>query len=258
MTDSSGRFTPTLAEVIRLGAESVLGEANFALPARVVEYFPELQRADLEIPIQERRRPLEEWGDDRFFPFPMLIEVPVCFPCGGDFAIHFDLRPGDAVFVVFADRSIEEWIEIAEVGIEQEDPRRFDVSDGYCFPVAATVKPGALPEPARVPGALTIGKRDGSAQLRIEADGTLVYDGPGVKLGANAADAVALASKVESEIAALWDALKTHTHTSSPPSVATGPAITPPPGVEPPEPPVDSGTLTASTNSVGSTKTLSE
>ena len=218
--------TPTLAEVIRLGAETVLGEANFALPARVVEYYPELQRADLEIPIQERRRPLEEDGEDRFFPFPMLIEVPVCFPCGGDFAIHFDLKPGDAVFVVFADRSIEEWIEIAEVGIEQEDPRRFDVSDGYCFPVAATVKPQALPEPARVPGALTLGKRDGSAQLRIEADGTLVYDGPGVKLGANATNAVALASKVEERLNALESKFNSHTHLHPVPAIPAGTAPT--------------------------------
>ena len=200
--------TPTLAEVIRLGAETVLGEANFALPARVVEYYPELQRADLEIPIQERRRPLEEDGEDRFFPFPMLIEVPVCFPCGGDFAIHFELKPGDAVFVVFADRSIEEWIEIAEVGIEQEDPRRFDVSDGYCFPVAATVKPGALPEPVRVPGALTIGKRDGSCRVVI---------GDGVSIEAGGQELLAVIEELRGQV----DALAQQVHTLAGSQVAT-------------------------------------
>jgi hypothetical protein len=99
------------------------------------------------------------------------------------------------------------------------------------------------------------GGEERAAMREDVPDGAAVIESDDVRLGAvDAADFVALASKVEAELDALWTAMNTHVHTSAAPGVPTGPAITPPSGTTPPAPPSGAGALPSGAGAVGATR----
>lgn len=66
---------------------------------------------------------------------PQIVRVPVKFPIadGGKAFVTVPLKPGDAVELTFACRSLENWISGADS--VPDDPRQFDISDCFCTPV---------------------------------------------------------------------------------------------------------------------------
>lgn len=165
--DGSGQVTPTLGAVIETGARTVLAEAHTALPGRVVSYDDDLQRATVEIPVRERRRPDELDGEPTYTDMPPVLEAPVVHPRGAGWHFHHELQRGDPVLLVIAERSIEEWIATGDAAIDPADPRRFDLSDAYVLPGGAP-RPQATPASARKAGALTLSSTDGATQLVLE------------------------------------------------------------------------------------------
>ena len=60
-------------------------------------------------------------------PFhPVLSDVPVFMP------VEFEVSPGDACLVVFADADIDKWLVSGEPE-EPASPRRHSLSDGFAF-----------------------------------------------------------------------------------------------------------------------------
>ena len=58
--------------------------------------------------------------------FPLLSDVPVFMP------VPFEVHPGDACLVVFADADIDGWIETGEPQ-ESKSARKHSLSDGFAF-----------------------------------------------------------------------------------------------------------------------------
>ncbi len=86
-----------------------------ALPGNVVSFDPETQRAEIQ--------PAIRVGS---LSYPLLSDVPVFMP------VPFDVHPGDACLVVFADIDIDAWL----VSGEPEQPqsaRRHSLCDGFAF-----------------------------------------------------------------------------------------------------------------------------
>jgi hypothetical protein len=73
-------------------------------------------------------------GNKEYIAFPLLIDVPVLFPGTKKWTIHFPLEENDEVAVYFSDRALEAWKDIGQDGIEDPDPRRYDLCDAYCVP----------------------------------------------------------------------------------------------------------------------------
>ena len=86
-----------------------------ALPGTVVSFDAERQTAEI--------RPAVKAGS---LTYPVLPDVPVFMP------VPFEIYPGDACLVVFADIDIDAWF---DTGVPQEprSARKHSLSDGFAF-----------------------------------------------------------------------------------------------------------------------------
>jgi len=117
-----------LTDLIREFCDYYFTRVHTSIPGVVSEYNAKTRRAILQ-PSLERRA-----GNKEFVPLPLLIDVPVQFPGTKKWTIHFPLEKGDEVSIFFSERSIEAWKDAGQDGIQDNDPRRFSLSDAYCIP----------------------------------------------------------------------------------------------------------------------------
>lgn len=156
-------------------------QLHVAQPGIVESYDPATQRASVQLCIRQR---LVVEGGSELQPAALLPSVPVLFPRGGGTFITWPIERGDHVLVVFQDGSIDRWTQMGGV-VDPIDPRAHALSDAVAIP-------GFYPYPRALPAT----------------------DPDAIVLGAEGVDArfVALAEKVEAELAKLRDAFNEHTH----------------------------------------------
>lgn len=173
----------THAEVLRLAFESWARDIHTAIPGRVIAYDAAKQVADV-LPVIRDARPDDDGGTELFDP-PVIPNVPVQWPRGGGYAIHFPITPGDHVILLFQESAIGHWRESGEVA-EPGDLTRF----GFGYPIAI---PGVAPDAAPIADAPT-------------NEGVIVVPGGKVlRIGGAGADFVALSAKVDANFKAIKD-----------------------------------------------------
>ena len=86
-----------------------------ALPGKVISFDAETQTAEIQ--------PAVRLGS---LTYPPLSGVPVFMP------VSFEVNPGDACLVVFADIDIDAWLASGEAE-EPLSARRHSLSDGFAF-----------------------------------------------------------------------------------------------------------------------------
>ena len=86
-----------------------------ALPGNIVSFDPEKQTAEIQ--------PAVKMGS---LTYPVLSDVPVFMP------VPFEIHPGDACLVVFADMDIDAWLQTGEASVPGS-ARRHSLSDGFAF-----------------------------------------------------------------------------------------------------------------------------
>lgn len=84
-----------------------------------------------------------EDGSKAYLEPPVFINVPICFPRGGGYAITFPLRAGDEVLIVFASRCVDAWWQSGGIQVPPS-LRMHSLSDGF-----------AIPGPTSIPNALS-------------------------------------------------------------------------------------------------------
>lgn len=178
---------PTLGEAVRLALESWARDVHTAIPGRIESYDAAKQVADV-LPVIRDARP-DELDDTELFEPPVIPNVPVCWPRGGGYALHFPLAKGDYVILLFQEAATGHWRESGEVS-EPGDLTRF----GFGYPVAF---PGIAPNAGALADA-----PDGEAVINVP-------DGKVLRVGGAAADFVALAAKVEAELEKIANAFTT-------------------------------------------------
>ena len=95
--------------------EAVFAQLHCALPGTVVSFDAERQTAVIQ--------PAVKIGT---MMYPVLRDVPVFMP------VPFEVTPGDACIVIFADIDIDAWIESGEAE-EPKSARKHALSDGFAF-----------------------------------------------------------------------------------------------------------------------------
>ena len=95
--------------------KDIFASFHCALPGKVVSFDPVKQTAEIQ--------PAVKTGS---LAFPLLSDVPVFMP------VPFEVRPGDACLVVFADIDIDAWVETGEASVPRS-ARRHSLSDGFAF-----------------------------------------------------------------------------------------------------------------------------
>ncbi len=130
-----------LTDFVREFVEYYFTQIHTSFPGVVTEYDPTTRRATVQPSLKRQA------GNKEYIPFPLLIDVPVQYPGTKKWTIHFPLEKGDEVAVYFSERSLEAWKTEGMDGIEDADPRRFDLCDAYCVPGLQPVEFIAANEP---------------------------------------------------------------------------------------------------------------
>ena len=175
-------FTTVMTNYVELGKEFMF----IGLPAVVVEYDPVEQC----ITAQPVMRGLLGTGNRVEHDIPPLLCVPVIWPGGGPCAHTFPLAKGDAVMIHFSDRFAEDWLLTGKINLPLKNPRRFDINDAFASP---RIRPFSNPLKSASATDMVLGEDDGEAPLQlrlkpgesymlsdgtsemgVEADGTLV------------------------------------------------------------------------------------
>ena len=117
----------TLPELLNQAIDSRLADVNVCLPGIIESYNRENQTAKVQ-PALKRK-----YIDGRVVDLPIINNVPIVFPRSASHHIHFDLKKGDYVSLIFSQRSLDSWKESGGVD-SPNDPRRYNLSDAYGIP----------------------------------------------------------------------------------------------------------------------------
>jgi len=99
--------------------ENILSSLHCALPGTVVSFDSESQTVVIQPAVKQR-------AEQRDVPLPLLRDVPVFMP------VPFEINPGDACLVIFADCDIDNWFETGEPSVPASN-RTHSLSDGFAF-----------------------------------------------------------------------------------------------------------------------------
>ena len=210
--------TPTDAEILAEAIRSRLLDVHTALPGKIVKYDKATQLADVQLMI--KRALLNDKNAVVNEDLPILPDIPVAFPRGGDFFVSFPLAAGDHVMVIFQESSIDAWQSQGPTSlpVSPGDSRRHSLTGGVAIPC---MYPNTDVLTDANSNDMVVG-RDGGAQIHIRTNGKIRAESGGVL------DWVAQAGKVLTELAAIVSDHNTHTH-SDPVSGFTGTPVTPMP-----------------------------
>ena len=218
---------PSLLGLQNSALRKALGDLHTCLPGEVVavrsdapdarqfvDVLPMLQRAV----VNEDGEPLDE-------PLPLLQMVPVGYMQGGGFFVSVPLRPGDPVLVVFAERSLDSWIQTAKPGartpVVPGDVSMHSLQGAIALPL------GPAPRARLLAGVdasdMVVGTASGAILARFKPDGSVMF--------VEGTEFVALANLVANELSALWNAVNGHSH-----QVATTGSATAQTGTAAPQP----------------------
>lgn len=170
MSEQTPILTPSTAELITRAIESRLLELHTGLPAKVVSFDPSTQTCSVQ-PLLLRVVVVDgEFVEERL---PQITSVPVVYPSAGGWSLIFPLLPDDLVFLTFAERSLDAWMD-AEPGLEVDpvQTRKHDLSDAICVP---GLRPRTKPN-ADLPGLgsnLRLGFEGGDPAIVLKTDGTI-------------------------------------------------------------------------------------
>lgn len=146
-------------ETLRVAMEGMRSGLWTSMPGLIESFDPSTLTATVQLTIKGVVSGPD--GQARFVNMPLLVDVPVHFPRGGNCTLTFPVAPGDECLVVFAARCIDSWWQSGGVQVPME-PRMHDLSDGFAFV-------GFFSQATKIPVSTV------SAQLRSN-DGTTFID----------------------------------------------------------------------------------
>lgn len=168
-----------------------------ALPGIIETYSASTRRAQVLLAIEALM------DDGKCHARAVLLDVPVIFPSGAGGTIFIQLQKGDNVWVMFAERGIQEWKKTLK--LSEPVPRHiFSPSDAVAL--AGFGPPSAI-TPASTSG-ISIQTNDGTISVEVDSNGVRidVPDDTKIKLGSNAAFRRLITEEV-------IDIFNNHTHT---------------------------------------------
>lgn len=157
----------------RLALEGHQAQMWTALPGIVAGFDPVAMTVSVQPAVQGSVR--DERGKSSNVQMPLLVDVPVVFPCGGGFSLTYPVKAGDEALVVFASRCIDGWWQ----GGQSAPPpsgRMHDLSDGIAIigPRSQATKLDPVVDTENV----QLRTDDGQATLTIMPDYTIAAKNP--------------------------------------------------------------------------------
>jgi hypothetical protein len=140
-----------------------LKQLHTSLPGIIASFNPDTQTASVQPAI---KRIFNEQGAVNL---PLCVDVPVCFPGGGDFFVTFPVKVGDECILIFSERAIDNWYAGGGTA-EPAEYRLHDLSDGMAI---VGINSQAKKIPDFNPTDTEFRSRDGETKVQITTDGTI-------------------------------------------------------------------------------------
>jgi hypothetical protein len=112
------------------------GKFHTAIPGKVSKYDPSGPSVEVQPVVKKVMYNKETLS------FPTIVSVPVVFPRTNKFHLSFPIEKDDMVLLLFAERSIEEFL---QTGIEStpQNTRKFSITDAIAIPGLFGFKKGS-------------------------------------------------------------------------------------------------------------------
>lgn len=117
-------------ESLRMAMEGALAQVWTALPAVVTAVNLNAQTVSAQPSVKGTQTAKD--GTTSQVSMPLLVDVPICWPKAGGFAVTLPVEIGDEILVVFASRCIDGWWQSGGEQNPAED-RMHDLSDGFAI-----------------------------------------------------------------------------------------------------------------------------
>ncbi len=117
-------------ESLRMAMEGALAQVWTALPAVVTAVNISAQTVSAQPSVKGAQTAKD--GTTSQVSMPLLVDVPICWPKAGGFAVTLPVTIGDEILVVFASRCIDSWWQSGGEQNPAED-RMHDLSDGFAI-----------------------------------------------------------------------------------------------------------------------------
>jgi Phage protein Gp138 N-terminal domain len=155
-------------EAARLSIESETLKYWSAVPGIIESVNYDEQTVSVQPAIQGVLLQTEADGTQIFtdVTLPLLVDVPLMFPCGGGFALTLPVQVGDECLVILSTKCIDGWWQSGNVS-PQLDFRVNDLSDGFCM-----LAPKSLPNtiPSISPDTAQFRTLDGNTYVEITSN----------------------------------------------------------------------------------------
>lgn len=189
-------LTPSLAQTIQSFIDYNLEDLNTNIPARVLSYSNEFQKATVQPIITERYRDDKsiQSNKDEFgkieTDMPVITGVPVVFQSANNGCVNWPVRAGDIVLLLFSQRSLDSWLHTEDSKfnpktINPEDNRKHDYSDAIAIPGIYPFKKALGSHPENFQIRYNV-ETDQECSLSFTPDGDMLIDVPGkIKINCN-------------------------------------------------------------------------
>lgn len=160
-------------EAQRAALEGKQAEIWTALPSIIEGFDPVAMTVSVQPAI--RGQVEGENGRTSSVTMPLLVDVPVVFPCGGGFSLTYPVKQGDECLVIFASRCIDGWWQSGGIG-DAPDERMHDLSDG--FAIVGPRSQARTLSPAVDADSVQLRTDDGAAHITMMPDYTIRAQNP--------------------------------------------------------------------------------
>jgi hypothetical protein len=145
---------PGIGDLITYAIKAALADVHTMLPGQVIVYDPATQTAEIQPTIQGRRRDDTVPTGHVPVPCPPIGGVPVVWPSTVTAGLTFPLPPSTVGMLVFAERSLDEYLSTGNLASIPLDLRRHNMQDAYFIPGG---RPQTLPiDPAGYDATATV------------------------------------------------------------------------------------------------------
>lgn len=169
--------TDDSVEANRAALDGRQAEIWTALPGIVESFDPVAMTVSVQPSVKGQVQ--DETGKSTAVNLPLLVDVPVVFPCGGGFTLTHPIKAGDECLVVFASRCIDGWWQGGGVG-GAPDNRMHDLSDGIAI-VGPRSQAGKLDPPVDTEN-VQLRTDDGQAHITMMPDYTIRAQNPAAEI----------------------------------------------------------------------------
>lgn len=167
MIDPRERFDDP-EEALRVAMEGMRSGLWTAMPGIIQSFSASAVTATVQMAIKGIVQAQD--GTSQFVNLPVLVDVPVFFPRGGNCTLTFPVAKNDECLVVFASRCVDGWFQSGGVQAPLQ-PRMHSMSDGFALV-------GFFSQATKISGISTsaaqLRSNDGSTYVEVNPSGQIV------------------------------------------------------------------------------------